>query len=134
MIEYQGWMSVWGHWLEEEENAFDYASAYEKIQTEFKKKFSHDSLYHENNCFIKLGFFNGRLRITTIGDNNRKTNIFQNILDFFYFIQTTAIGSYGVFSYYDDEPSGEYKYHVLRFLKGESIQSFDPFFSELLSE
>lgn len=134
MIEYQGWMTVSGHWLEEYAEEFDYPLAFKSINDEFQSRFSHESIYDDNNCFIKLGFFNGSMRVTAIGSNNRKTNIFQNILSFFTFIQTVAAGSYGVFSFYDDEPSGEYKFHTYRFLNGECILDFDPVFSEVLSK
>ncbi|UXN05026.1 MULTISPECIES: Imm7 family immunity protein [unclassified Bartonella] len=133
MIEYQGWMTVSGHWLEECEEDFDYQAALKTIKAEFKNKFAHENVYHENNCFIKLDFFNGLLRITAIGCNNRKTNIFQNLFDFFTFTQSVAIGSYGIFSFYDDEPSGEYKYHIYKFIKGECIHDFDPLLSSFCS-
>lgn len=131
MITFQGWAII-----RESFNEGDESEALRKsIQEELEKKVM---LLDETNesLFLKLGYFNGELKLLIAGASNHKTAPWFEVLKLYKWLSQNAIGSYGLLHFHDDEDqqglSNSFQVYSLK--KGILEHGIDPFLSPVVPE
>ncbi len=129
MFEYQGWLTISASYYEDEvaEQYFD--------NVIIKELFSELEKISAPNFECGIRFFNGRLRCWFIGFSNHKSDEWKDILNFLNLVSKKANGSYGIFSFHDDEEQGKenmFQHIILK--KGKIIIMPDSFLSPCIPE
>lgn len=98
MIEFSGWVTIKESYREQDDNDIEL----EKISMKLKNDVHQiNEKYGNEICYFKT--INGLYKIITCGYSNHKNKEFFDIFNLFESISKEAKGSYGIFSFIDDE-------------------------------
>ena len=112
MIEYHGWAIIREAYDEKGEDQSKLADIVKEIRQRILQ-------IDTTNEFYDLRYLNGSLHLTIQGDHNHRDN---QIIDFYKWVASIAVGSYGLLHVRDDEDSqrgNENKFKVWRMKRGQ---------------
>ena len=129
MIDINGWICIRESFNEEEENENKLNSIINLIESKISNELNISNEYYD------LRWVNGAAYLNiTIAHNHRRT---ERPFEFFKWIASIAVGSYGLIYVMDDEdpkPENENKFKVWRIKKGKISILDDPFLSPINPE
>ncbi|MBO9702713.1 MAG: hypothetical protein J7604_21050 [Sporocytophaga sp.] len=121
MIQYSGWAIIRESYNEEGEDE----NKLRELVQEIRKKMIEIKTCNE---FLDQRYMNGAIHLTIQGNHNHRNN---QLIDFFIWVASIAIGSYGLLYVHDDEDDrgNHNKFMVFRMAKGKVNELEDIFLS-----